>query len=93
MEDSEKTVEKKISIALDRDDFEGVTAHMFQMLATDNGEVRLDCIYVDQAAFVSDADEVLAKVVARINMSEARARELRDLLDRNLPDTGDKKTE
>ena len=68
-----------ININASMDDFEGVTAHMFQVTAIDS-EARLDCIYIDQMALAAGESAVQGKVVARVNMSTKRLQELYDLL-------------
>ena len=68
-----------IKISVDMNDFEGVTAHMFQ-LTNAGTEARIDCIYLDHAAVVQNAPEVQGKVVARINMSQENLRKLYELL-------------
>lgn len=77
-----------ISIQANMDDFEGVTAHMFQIVSSGT-EARLDCIYVDQMALAAGADEVSGKVVSRINMSTQRLQELHDLLGDHLDGIGE----
>lgn len=72
--------EASININVNMDLFEGVTAQMFQVTTMDT-EARLDCIYVDQMALAAGSETVQGKVVARINMSTKRLRELYDLLD------------
>ena len=75
-----------IEVGMDMGVFEGVTAHMFQMTVVDT-EARLDCIYVDQGAIANNEPSVKGKIVARINMSTSRLRELYDLLDEQFGQT------
>lgn len=80
----------QISTSMNMDDFEGVTVHSFEIM-TQGEEARLDCIYVDFKPALNGQSEVPGKVVARLNMSTQRLKELQDLLNRHLGSNGDVK--
>lgn len=71
--------ETEISLNIDMNDFDGVTAQMFQ-ISSIGSESRLDAIYVDIGAIVNNESQAQGKIVARINMTTDRLKELRDML-------------